>query len=142
MEDVEIGIFDSSVIEVRGREGSSVKGSGVLLITFMMNTNKISAFVDTPVADVLGSFCLSFLVKEDNGIEMRLSTVILYPPFARVIRVLKVASEWWSKMDRLGRRSGSSDGRLVLSEVNRFITVDTVVIHVRFGEVKNTRDEE
>ena len=141
MEDVEVGVFDSSLVEIGRGEGSSVKGGGVFLIALAMNTDKMSIFVDTSVTDISGGFCLSFLVKEDNGIEVRLSTVIPYPPFARVVGVLKVASKWGGKANRLRGGSGSGDGRLVLSEADRFVTVDTVIIHIRLSEVKNVRNE-
>jgi len=142
MEDVEVGVFDSSSVEIGRGECSSMKGSGVFLIVLAKNANKMGVFVDASVADVSGSLCLSFLVKEDNGIEVGLSTIIPYPPFTRVVGVLKVASEWGGKANRLRGRSGSGDGRLVLGKAGRFVTVDTVVIHVQLSEVENARDEE
>jgi len=142
VEDIEVSVLNSNLIEIRRGKGLSVKGGGVLLIALAANADKVSVFVDTPVADVLGGFCLSFLIKEDNGVKMRLSTVILYPPFSRVVGVLKVTSKWGSKANGFRRGSGSGDGMLVLSEADRFVTVDTVVIHVWLSEVKNARDEE
>jgi len=141
VEDIEVGVLNPSLVEIGRGEGSSVKGGGVFPIALPMNADKMSVFVDAPVTDISGGLCLSFFVKEDNGIEMRLSTVILYPPFARVVRVLKIASKWGGEANRLRGRSGSGGGRLVLSEANGFITVDTVVIHVWLSEVKNARDE-
>ena len=141
VEDIEVGVLDSSLVEIGRGEGSSVKGGGIFSIALAMNADKMSIFVDTPVADVLGGFRLSFLIKEDDGVEVRLSTVVLYPSFTRVIGVLKVTSKWGGKVNRLRGGSGSGDSRLVLSEANRFITVDTVIIHVQLSEVENTRDE-
>ena len=141
MEDVKVSVLNSSSVEVGRGEGSGMKGGGVFPIALATNADKMSVFIDTPVADVLGGFCLSFLVKEDDGIEVRLSTVIPYPPFARVVRVLKVASKWGGKANRLRGRSGSGDSRLVLSEADRFITINTVVIHVQLSEVENARNE-
>ena len=142
VEDIEVSVLDPSSVEIGRGEGSSMKGGGIFPIALAMNADKISILVDTSVADILGGFCLSFLVKEDDGVEVRLSTVIPYPPFARVIGVLKVASKWGGKANRLRRGSGSGDGGLVLSEADGFVTVDTVVIHVRLSEVENTRNEE
>ena len=142
MEDVEVGVLNSSLVEIRRGKGSSVKGGGILLIALATNADKVSVFVDAPVADILGGFCLSFLVKEDDGVEMRLSTIIPYPPFSRVVRVLKVASKRGGKANGLRGGSGSSDGWLVLSEADGFVTVDAVVIHIWLGEVENTRNEE
>jgi len=118
-----------------------VKGGGVFLITLAMNADKMSIFIDAPVTDILGSFRLSFLVKEDNGIEVRLSAVIPYPPFSGVVGVLKVTSKWRSKANRPRGGGGSGDSRLVLSEAGGFVTVDTVVVHVRLSEVENVRNE-
>jgi len=142
VEDVEIGVLDPSLVKIGRGEGLSIKGGGVFPITLVMNTNKMSIFIDTPVTDVSGGFCLSFLVKEDDGIEVRLSTIIPYPSFTRVVGVLKVASKWGSEANRFRRGSGSSNGRLVLSEADRLVTVDTVVVHVWLSEVKNARDKE
>ena len=61
----------------------------------------MSIFVNTPVTDILGSLRLPFLVEEDNGVKIRLSPVILHPPFSGVVRILKVASKWGSQADRL-----------------------------------------
>jgi len=141
VEDVEVSIFDPSTVEIGRGEGPSVEGGRVLVGTLATNTDQMSVFVDTPVTDVLSSLCLSFLVEEDDGVEVRLSSIILHPPFTRVVGILKVASKWGGKVNRLRGGSGSGDGRLVLSEADRLITVDAVVIHVRLGEVKNTRDE-
>ena len=93
VEDVEIGILDSSSIEIGRGEGLSMKGGGVFPIALTMNTDKMGIFVDASVTDILGGLCLSLLVKKDNRIEVRLSSIIPYPSFTRVVRVLKVASK-------------------------------------------------
>jgi len=142
MEDVEVSVLNSSSVEIRRGKCSSMKGGGVFLITLMANADKMGIFVDASVTDVLGSLCLSFLVEEDNGVEVGLSTIIPHPPFTRVVGVLKVASEWGGEANRLRGGSGSGDGRLVLSKADRFVTVNAVVIHVRLSEVENARDEE
>jgi len=142
VEDVEVGVFNSSPVEIRRGKGLSVKGGGVLLIALVTDADKVSVFVDTPVADILGGFCLSFLIKEDDRVEMRLSAIILYPPFSRVVGVLKVASKRGSKANGLRGGSGSGDGRLVLSKADRFVTVDAVVVHVWLSEVKDAGNKE
>ena len=130
MEDIEVSVFDSSPVKIGGGEGSSMKGSGVVSIALAMNADKMSILVDTSVTDISSSLRLSFLVKEDDRVKVRLSTIIPYPPFARVVRILKVTSKWGGKTNRLRRGSGSGDGRLVLGKADRLVTVDTIVIHV------------
>jgi len=61
----------------------------------------MGVFVNAPITDILGSLCLPFFVEEDDGVEVRLSSVILHPPFTRVVGILKVASKWGSKVNRL-----------------------------------------
>jgi len=142
VEDIKVSVLNSSSVEIGGGEGSSVKGGGVFLITLVTDADEMSVFVDSPVTDISGSFRLPFLVKEDNGIEVRLSAVVPYPSFTWVVRVLKVASEWGGKANRLRGGSGSGNSRLVLSKADRFVAIDTVVLHVRLSEVKNARNEE
>jgi len=142
VEDVEVSVLDPNSIEIGRGEGLSMEGGGVFLIALATNANKVSIFVDTPVTNILSSFSLSFLVEEDNRIKVGLSTIILYPPFTRVVGVLKVASKWGGEANRLRGGSGSGDGRLVLSEANGFVTVDTVIIHVRLSKVENVGNEE
>ena len=103
MEDVKISVLDPSSIEIGRGEGLSVKGGGVFPVALTTNANKMSILVDAPVTDILGGLRLSFLVKEDNGIKVRLSTIIPYPSFTRVVGVLKVASKWGGEADRLRR---------------------------------------
>ena len=103
MEDVEVSIFDPSAIEIGRGEGPSMKGGRIFTSPFAANAHQMSVFVNAPVANILGSLCLSFFIEEDDGVEVRLSSVILYPPFTRVIGILKVASKWGSKADRLRR---------------------------------------
>jgi len=99
MENVEVSVFDSSPVEIRRRKGLSMKGGGILLIALATDANKMSVFIDASVADISGSFCLSFLVKEDDGIKMGLSAIIPYPAFSRVVGILKVASKQGSKVN-------------------------------------------
>jgi len=101
VEDVEIGVFDPSVIEIGGGESLSMKGGGVFASALAANANQMSVFVNAPVTDILGSLRLSFLVEEDDRVKVGLSSVIPYPPFTRVVGILKVTSEWGSKTDRL-----------------------------------------
>jgi len=78
VEDIEVSVLNSSLVKIGRGEGLSMKGGGVFPIALVMNTDKMSIFIDTPVTNISGGFRLSFLVKEDNGIEVRLSTVIPY----------------------------------------------------------------
>jgi len=142
MKNVEISVFDPNTVEVRRREGSSMKGGRVLAGTLLSNTDKVSIFVNAPIANILGGLHLPFLVEENNGVEVGLSAVVLYPPFTRVVGILEVAGEWRGKADRFRRGSGSGNGRLVLGEADRLVTGDTIVGHVWFGEVKDVGHEE
>ena len=142
VEEPEVSIFDPNAIEVRRGEGSSVKGCGILTSAFATDADKMSVFVDTLVANVLGSLCLSFLVKEDDRVKMGLSPVVPYPPLTRVVGILKITSKRGCDADRLGGGSGSGDGRLVLGEVNGLIAVDAIVGHVWLGEIKDVGYEE
>jgi len=103
MEDVEVSVFDPSAIEIGREEGPSMKGGRVFMSTLMANANQMSIFINAPVTDILGGFCLPFLIEEDDRVKVRLSPVILHPPFTRVVGILKVASKWGGKADRLRR---------------------------------------
>ena len=142
MENIEVGVLDSSSVEIWRGESLSVKGSGIFPIALAANTDKMSILVNTSVADVSSDLRLPFLVKEDNRVEMRLSTIILYLSLTRMVGVLKVASKWRGKANGLRGGGGSGNSRLVLSEVNGFVTIDAVIIHVQLSEVENMRDEE
>jgi len=142
MKNVEISVFDPNTVEVRRREGSSMKGGRVLVGTLLSNTDKVSIFVNAPIANILGSLYLPFLVEENNGVEVGLSAIVPYPPFTRVVGILEVAGEWRGKVDRFRRGSGSGNGRLVLGKADRLVTGDTIVSHVWFGEVKDVGHKE
>jgi len=85
---------------------------------------------------------MSFLVKEDNRVKVRLCAVVPYPPFARVIGVLKVAGKGGCEANGFGWGSGPGNGRLILSKSYWFITIDAVVAHVWFCEVYDMGDKE
>ena len=93
VENIEVCVFDPSAIEVRGGEGPSVKRGGILAIPFTSYPYKMSIFPNASVGNVLSHFCLSFLIEEDDGIEVRLSAVVPYPPFTRVVGILEVTSK-------------------------------------------------
>ena len=95
----------------------------------------MSVLTDAPIADIPSSLCLSFLVKENNGVEVRLSSVVPYPPLTRVVRVLEVTGKGGSKADRFRRGSRSGDSRLVLCEACWFVTIDAVFTHIGLSEV-------
>ena len=84
---------------------------------------------------------MSFLVKEDNRVKVGLCSFVLYPPFARVIRILKVAGERGCEANGFGWGSGPGDGRLILSELYWFIAINAVIAHVWFCEVQDMRDK-
>ena len=119
-----------------------MEGGRVLAIALASHSYKMSVFSNAPVTNVLSCLRLSFLVEKYDGIKVGLGPIISYPPFARVIWVLEVTSKGGSEADGLRRGRGSSDGRLILCEVNWFITVDTIFAHVRLSEVYNAGDEE
>ena len=122
-------------MEVRRGKGSSVKGSRILVFPFVAYPYKVSVFPNAPIGNVLSCFCLSFFVKEDDGVEMGLSSVVPYPSLTRVVRILEVASKGGGNADRFGRGCGTGDHGLVLCEASRFIAVNAVLTHIWFGEV-------
>jgi len=99
VKDVEVCVFDPSAMEIRGGEGPSMKGGGILAIPFALYPYKVSIFSNASVGNVLSCFCLSFLVEEDDGIEVRLGAIIPYPSFARVVGILEVTSKEGGKTD-------------------------------------------
>ena len=142
MEDVEVSVFDPNTTKIGRGEGSSMKGGGVLVITLASHTYKVSVFVDAPITDVASCLSESFLVKENNGVQMGLGPIILDPPFTRVIGVLEVASQGRCEANRLGGGGGPSNGGVVLSKAERFVGVDTIFAHIGVNEVDDTRDKE
>ena len=104
MEDVEVSIFDPRSIEVWGGEGSGMKRGGVLVVALASHSYKMSIFSNAPITNILSCFCLSLLVEEDNGVEMGLSSIIPYPPIARMIQILEITSEGGSDANGLGGR--------------------------------------
>jgi len=142
VEDIEVGVLNPSAVEIGGRERPSMEGGRVLASALAPNTDEVSVLVDTPITDVLSSLRLPFLIEEDDGVEVGLSTIVPYPPFTRVVGVLEVAGKWGSNANRLRGGCGLSDGRLVLGEADRFVTVDAIVGHIWLVEVKNTRYKE
>ena len=99
VEDVKVSVLDPSTVEVGRRESPGMERSRVLLIPLVPHSYKVSIFANASVTNVLGGLSLSFLIEKDNGVEVGLSFIIPYPPFARVIRILKVASKGRSKMN-------------------------------------------
>ena len=142
MKDVEVSVFDPRAVEVWRGEGSGVERGGVLTITLSLHSYKMGVLPDAPIADVLSCLCLPFLIKEDDGIEMRLGSIIPYPPFTRVVWVLEVTSEGGGKVNGLRGGCGPSDCRLVLREANWLVAVNTVFAHVRLSKVYDVGNEE
>ena len=68
VEDVEVSILDPKTVEIRRGEGSSMEGGGVFVVTFASYAYKVSVFVNTPIADVVGSLGESFFVKKNDGV--------------------------------------------------------------------------
>ena len=135
MENIEVSIFDPSVIEIGGREGLSVEGNRVLVIALALHSYKISVLSDASVTNVLSCFGLSLFIEENDGVEVGLSSIIPYPSLTRVVRVLEVTSKGRGKANGIGRGRGPSDSRLILCKANWFVTVNTVFAHIWFGEV-------
>ena len=142
MENVEVSVFNPNAIKVWGGEGSSMKGGGVLAMTLASHAYEVSIFVDASIADVASCLSESFLVEENDGVQVGLSPIVQDPPFTRVIGVLEVASQ--GRCEANGLRGGSrpSNSGVVLSEAEGLIGVDTVFAHVGVNEVNETRDEE
>jgi len=135
VEEVEVSVLDPSMVEVGRGKGPSMEGGRILVFSLAAYSYEVSVFPNAPVRNVLSCFCLSLFIEEDNGIKVRLSTIIPYPPFARVIRVLKVTSERRSKANGLRGGCGPSDRGLVLCEASRLVTVNAVLTHIWLSEV-------
>jgi len=135
MENIEVSVLNPTMVEIGRREGPSMKGGGVLAFPFAAYSHKVSVFPNAPVRDVLSSLCLSLLIKEDDGVKVRLSTIIPYPPFAWVVRILEITGKGGGKVNGLRRGRGSGDSGLILCEADGFVTIDTVLAHIWFGEI-------
>ena len=135
MEDVKVSVLNPSMVEVGRRESPSMEGGGILTFSFVMYSYKVGVFPNAPIGNVLSCFCLSLFIEKDNGIKVGLSTIIPYPPFTRVVRVLEVTGKGGGKANRLGRGCGPGNSGLILRKMNGFITVNTVLAHIWFGEI-------
>ena len=93
VEDIKVGVLDPRAIEVRGRKGSSMKGGGIFVIPLVSHFYKVSVFPNTSIANIPSCFHMSLFVEEETRVEVGLSSIIPYPPFTRVIRVLEVTSK-------------------------------------------------
>ena len=135
MENVKVSVLNPSAVEVGRGEGPSMKRSGILAFSLATYSHKVGVFPNASVRDVLGCFCLAFLIEEDDGIKVGLSTIILYPPFTQVVRVLEVTGKGGGKANGLGRGCGPGNSGLILCEMNRFVTVNAILTHIWFGEI-------
>jgi len=135
VEDLEVGVFDPRMVEIWRGERSSMEGSGILTISLSSHSHKVSVFSDAAVRDKSSHLSMSFLIKEDDRVKVRLCAIVPYPPFARVIGVLKVASEGGCETNGFGWGSGPGNGRLILSELYWLVAIDAIVAHVWFCEV-------
>ena len=142
VEDIEVSVFDPNAVEVGRGKCSGMEGGRVLAIALASYSYKVSIFSNAPIRDVSSRLCLSFLIEEDNGVEVRLSPIVSYPSLSRVFGILKIASEGRGKSDRLRGGGRPSDSGVVLGEANGFIRVDTIFTHVWINEVEDARDEE
>ena len=142
MEDVEVSVFDPNAVEVGRGKCSSVKGSRIFVAPFALYPYKVSIFPNAPVRDVSGRLRLPFLIEENDGVEVGLSSIVPHPSLTRVFWVLEITSEGGSKTDRFRRGGRPSDGGVVLSETDGFVGVDTVFTHIGVDEVDDTRNKE
>ena len=132
---MEVSVFDPRAVEIWGGERSSMEGSGILTISLASHSYKVSVFPNAAVRDELSHLSMSFLVEEDDGVKVRLCTVVPYPPFARVIGILEVTGEGGCKANGFGWGSGPGNGGLILSKSYWFVAIDAVVAHVWLCEV-------
>ena len=138
MEDVKVSVLDPKAIKVRGGKCSSVKRGRIFAIALASHSYKVGVFPDAPIANISGGLRLSFLIEEDDGVEVGLSSIILYPSLTRVVWVLEVASKRGGEANRFGRRGGSGDRGIVLGETNGLVGVDAIFSHVGVNEVDDT----
>ena len=127
---MKVGVFDSRMVEIRRGEHPSMEGSGILTIPLTSHSHKVSVFSDTAVRDKPSHLSMSFLIKEDDRVKVRLCAVIPYLSFARVIGILKVAGERGCEANGFGWRSGPGNGRLILSESYWFVAIDAIIAHI------------
>ena len=132
---MEVGVFDPRAVEIWGGECSGMEGSGILTISFVSYSHKVSVFSDAAVGDKSSRLSMSLLINEDDGVKVGLCAIILYPPFARVIGILKVAGEGGCEANGFRWGSGPGNSRFILSELYWFVAINAVVTHVRFREV-------
>jgi len=71
MKDVEVSIFDSTSIKVRGGVGFCLKQGGILLFILPSSSNQISIFLHRVKANILGYFWLSFFIRENEWVVPR-----------------------------------------------------------------------
>ena len=69
---MEVGVFDPRAVEVWRGESPSMEGSGILTISLASHSHKVSIFSDAAVGDKPGHLSMSFLIEENDGVEMRL----------------------------------------------------------------------
>jgi len=93
MEDVEVIILDPRTIEVGGRVCACVKGNGVFGVSLLMNSYDVSIDSNLSEGDVLRYFILPVLIKEDKGVLLHITVVILTPSNSWMVRVVKLFSE-------------------------------------------------
>ena len=142
VEDVEVRILDPNAVEVGGGKCSGVKRGRVFAVALASYSYKVSVLSNTPIRDIPSRLRLSFLIEENDGVEVGLSSVISYPPFSRMVGILEITSEGRGKPDGFGRGSGPSDSGVVLGEADRFVRVYAVVVHVGIDEIYDAGNKE
>jgi len=140
MEDIEVVILDPRAIEIGGRVCVCVKGNGVFGVSPLANSYNMSVDSDLSEGDVSCYFVLPILIKEDKGVLLRITAVVLAPSSSWVVRVVKLFSELGNIGDG-ARSGGKGDSRVIRSKSDQFVTLNIFVRHIFFNSVKDLREE-
>jgi len=102
VKNIEIEIFDPRAIEVRGGICTCMKGNGVLGVTLLTNSYKVSVNPNLSKCDVSRYFVLPVLIEEYKGVLSRITAIVLAPPKSWVIGVVYL----YAKLGHIGDGTG------------------------------------
>ena len=140
VEDIEVIILDPKAIEIWKRVCASVKGNGVFGVSPFTNSYNMSINSNLSEGDVARCFVLPVLIKEDKGVLLRITAVVLTPSSSWVVRVVKL----FSKLGNVGngaRGRGKGDSGVIRGEPDWLIVLNIFIQHVTFNFVKDLRDK-
>ena len=89
VENVEVGVFDTRVTEVRGGEGTSMERSCVDRLILASSPLVDDPVISQEVMDVLSRFWLRLLIDEDKGVMRWIGKVEFHPFSSWVVIVVE-----------------------------------------------------